>query len=46
MMVWNEFDGRWLHHDDFVYPQRSDDIPRMKRINDFGKYKTRDNGWR
>jgi hypothetical protein len=21
MMLWNEFAGRWLRHDDFVFPE-------------------------
>jgi hypothetical protein len=45
MMVWNEFAGRWLRYDDFVFPERRDDIPRMKRIKDFDKYQVRNN-WR
>lgn len=46
MMFWNEFAGRWLRYDDFVFPERRDDIPRMKRIKDFDKYQIRSNGWR
>jgi hypothetical protein len=37
----NEFGGRWLRYDDFVFPERRDDILRMKRIKDFYKYQGR-----
>lgn len=38
MMVWNEFAGRWLHLNDFVYPDKPADMPRMKRIKDWEKF--------
>ena len=44
VMFWNEFAGRWLRHDDFVLPERSGDMPRTKRIQDFDKYQVRNNG--
>jgi len=43
VMFWNEFAGRWLRHDDFVLPERSGDMPRTKRIQDFDKYQVRNN---
>jgi hypothetical protein len=46
MMFWSEFAGRWLRYDDFVFPERRDDIPRMKRLKDFDKYQVRSSGWR
>jgi hypothetical protein len=45
-LFWNEFAGRWLRYDDFVFPERRHDIPRMKRIKDFERYLPRSSGWR
>lgn len=30
IMFWDRFEGRWLHQDDFVFPERPDNIPPMK----------------
>lgn len=31
IMFWNEFEGRWLVGEEFIYPDRPDNLPRMKR---------------
>jgi hypothetical protein len=38
MMFWNEFEGRWLRLQNFVYPEKSAEMPRMKRIKDWEKF--------
>lgn len=30
MMFWDQFEGRWLRGDEFFYPDRPDDLPKMK----------------
>jgi hypothetical protein len=30
MMFWDKFEGRWMRHNDFFYPDRPDDMPLMK----------------
>lgn len=33
---WDKFDGRWLVKDEFVFPERPDDLPRMKSLKHRG----------
>jgi hypothetical protein len=37
IMFWDKFDGRWLRHNDFFYPDRPDDMPMMKMPPNFEK---------
>ena len=32
IMFWDEFKGRWLVGDEFIYPDRPDSLPQMKRL--------------
>lgn len=32
IMFWLEFNGRWLFQHDFIYPEKSEKLPKMKRI--------------
>jgi hypothetical protein len=38
MMFWDRFEGRWMRHADFFYPDRPDDMPVMKTPRNFEKY--------
>lgn len=37
IMVWDRFEGRWLRHNDFLYPDRPSDMPAMKTPPNFEK---------
>jgi hypothetical protein len=36
--VWEKFGGRWMRHNDFFYPDRSDDMPVMKEPPNLDKF--------
>jgi hypothetical protein len=38
MMFWNRFNGRWIRHNDFFYPDRPEDMPVMKTPPNFEKH--------
>ena len=33
---WDKFDGRWLVKDEFIFPERPGDLPRMKSLKHKG----------
>lgn len=35
IMIWDEFDGRWLLGEEFIFPDRPADLPKMKRPTGF-----------
>ncbi len=40
IQFWDRFDGRWLRHGDFMYPDKPDDLPKLKEPrepNRFGR---------
>jgi len=37
LMFWDRFEGRWLRHKDFFYPDRPDDMPVMRVPPNFEK---------
>jgi hypothetical protein len=38
MMFWDEFQGRWLRHKEFFYPDRPEDLPKMKTPPNLEKF--------
>lgn len=37
IMFWQQFDGRWMHGDEFIFPECTADLPRMKMPADWHK---------
>jgi hypothetical protein len=37
IIFWDRFEGRWMRHDDFFYPDRPEDMPIMKEPPNFEK---------
>lgn len=46
MMFWDQFEGRWLRGTEFVFPERPNDIPRMKQIKDWDRFQVKSGGSR
>jgi hypothetical protein len=38
IMFWDEFDGRWMRHNEFFYPDRPEDLPKMKTPPNLEKF--------
>ena len=37
IMFMDQFEGRWLRHNDFFYPDRPEDMPLMRTLPNFEK---------
>ena len=37
LIFWDKFEGRWLRHNGFFYPDRPEDMPVMKEPPNFEK---------
>lgn len=41
IQFWDRFDGRWLRHGDFMYPDRPSDLPKLKEPSNPYKWERR-----
>jgi len=38
IQFWDRFDGRWLRHGDFMYPDKPSDLPKLKEPASIPKF--------
>jgi len=38
IQFWDRFDGRWLRHGDFMYPDKPDDLPKLREPREPNRY--------
>ncbi len=41
IQFWDRFDGRWLRHGDFMYPDKPTDLPKLREPSDPYKFSRR-----
>lgn len=41
IQFWDRFDGRWLRHNEFMFPDKPDDLPKLKEPRDPYKWERR-----